>query len=178
MACGCSTSSSKTSVEAELTCGCRSISTSSARTAARAVIASIAEQAARRERAAADRRRGRRRCSRGSTACCGTRARPASCRTASPAGADDARQPILLSTEHRCPNLARNLLIADGEWRDAALGFERAFYPVRRRHAGGGAAGLEAACRARGGGAPLLGAGGRASGSRRAEPCRGGAGRR
>ncbi len=43
-------------------------------------------------------------------------------------GADDARQPILLSTQIDAPNLARNLLIADGEWRDAALGFDRAFY--------------------------------------------------
>ncbi len=43
-------------------------------------------------------------------------------------GSDDARQPILLSTAVDAPNLARNLLIADGEWRDAALGFDRAFY--------------------------------------------------
>ena len=43
-------------------------------------------------------------------------------------GADDARQPILLSTSPDAPNLARNLLIADGEWRDAALAYDRAFY--------------------------------------------------
>ena len=43
-------------------------------------------------------------------------------------GADDAAQPILLSTGSDAPNLARNLLIADGEWRDAALGYDRAFY--------------------------------------------------
>ena len=43
-------------------------------------------------------------------------------------GSDDARQPILLSTAVDAPNLARNLLIADGEWQDAALGFDRAFY--------------------------------------------------
>lgn len=43
-------------------------------------------------------------------------------------GADDARQPLLLSTEPDAPNLARNMLIADGEWREAALGFDRAFY--------------------------------------------------
>ena len=43
-------------------------------------------------------------------------------------GSDDSRQPILLSTAVDAPNLARNLLIADGEWRDAALGFDRAFY--------------------------------------------------
>src|SRR3954466_10599666 len=43
-------------------------------------------------------------------------------------GADDARQPILLSTSPDAPNLARNMLIADGEWRDAALSYERSFY--------------------------------------------------
>jgi len=43
-------------------------------------------------------------------------------------GADDARQPILLSTTPDTPNLARNLVIADGVWREAALGFDRAFY--------------------------------------------------
>ncbi|HKX92389.1 MAG TPA: DNA polymerase III subunit chi [Sphingomicrobium sp.] len=43
-------------------------------------------------------------------------------------GADDARQPILLSTSPDAPNLARNLLIADGEWREAALAYDRAFY--------------------------------------------------
>jgi DNA polymerase-3 subunit chi len=43
-------------------------------------------------------------------------------------GADDARQPILLSTTTDAPNRARNLLIADGEWREAALAYDRAFY--------------------------------------------------
>jgi DNA polymerase-3 subunit chi len=43
-------------------------------------------------------------------------------------GADDARQPILLSTSPDAPNLARNMLIADGQWREAALGYDRAFY--------------------------------------------------
>ncbi|WP_205480661.1 DNA polymerase III subunit chi [Sphingomonas arenae] len=43
-------------------------------------------------------------------------------------GADDARQPILLSTTPDTPNRARNILIADGQWRDAALAFDRAFY--------------------------------------------------
>ena len=43
-------------------------------------------------------------------------------------GADDARQPILLSTSPDAPNLARNMLIADGEWRAAALSYDRAFY--------------------------------------------------
>ena len=43
-------------------------------------------------------------------------------------GSDDSRQPILLSSADDAPNLARNILIADGEWRDAALGFDRAFF--------------------------------------------------
>ena len=43
-------------------------------------------------------------------------------------GADDARQPILLSTSPDAPNHARNLLIADGLWREAALTFDRGFY--------------------------------------------------
>ena len=43
-------------------------------------------------------------------------------------GPDDARQPILLATTTDAPNLARNVLIADGQWRDAALHFDRAFY--------------------------------------------------
>lgn len=43
-------------------------------------------------------------------------------------GADDARQPVLLSTATDAPNRARNILIADGEWRDAALAYDRAFY--------------------------------------------------
>jgi DNA polymerase III subunit chi len=43
-------------------------------------------------------------------------------------GAEDARQPILLSSSPDAPNLARNILIADGEWRDAALNYDRAFY--------------------------------------------------
>jgi len=41
---------------------------------------------------------------------------------------DDAAQPILLSAETAAPNGARHLLIADGEWREAALGYDRAFY--------------------------------------------------
>jgi DNA polymerase-3 subunit chi len=43
-------------------------------------------------------------------------------------GADDVRQPILLSTSSDAPNQARNILIADGAWRDSALTFDRAFY--------------------------------------------------
>jgi len=43
-------------------------------------------------------------------------------------GTDDARQPVLLSTTPDAPNVARNILIADGEWREAALAYDRAFY--------------------------------------------------
>ena len=43
-------------------------------------------------------------------------------------GADDARQPILLSTSPDAPNQARNMLIADGIWSEAALTYERSFY--------------------------------------------------
>ena len=43
-------------------------------------------------------------------------------------GSNDARQPVLLSTTPDAPNVARNILIADGEWRDAALAYDRAFY--------------------------------------------------
>ena len=43
-------------------------------------------------------------------------------------GSDDAAQPILLSTGADAPNLARNILIADGEWRESALAYDRAFY--------------------------------------------------
>lgn len=42
--------------------------------------------------------------------------------------AEDSRQPILLSASPDPANRARNLLIADGKWREAALGFDRAFY--------------------------------------------------
>ncbi len=43
-------------------------------------------------------------------------------------GSQDSSQPILLSTSPDAPNRARNLLIADGKWRDSALAFHRAFY--------------------------------------------------
>ena len=43
-------------------------------------------------------------------------------------GGEDSRQPILLATAADPANRARNLLIADGKWREAALGFHRAFY--------------------------------------------------
>ena len=41
---------------------------------------------------------------------------------------EDSRQPVLLSSEADSANRARNLLIADGRWREAALGFNRAFF--------------------------------------------------
>ncbi len=43
-------------------------------------------------------------------------------------GAEDSRHPILLSTNADASNGARNLLIADGRWREAALAFDRAFH--------------------------------------------------
>jgi len=42
--------------------------------------------------------------------------------------ADDASQPILLSTSPDAPNQARNMLIADGTWREAALSYDRSFF--------------------------------------------------
>lgn len=41
---------------------------------------------------------------------------------------EDSRQPVLLSTTPDSANGARNLLIADGQWREAAVNFQRAFY--------------------------------------------------
>lgn len=49
-------------------------------------------------------------------------------------GSDDARQPILLSTTPDAPNLARNIAITDGEWREAALSFDRAFFLFDESH--------------------------------------------
>jgi len=43
-------------------------------------------------------------------------------------GTDDSHQPILLSTSEDAPNLARNMLIADGEWRESALTYDRSFF--------------------------------------------------
>jgi DNA polymerase-3 subunit chi len=43
-------------------------------------------------------------------------------------GPDDARQPVLLATSPDAPNGARNILIADGQWREAALAYDRAFH--------------------------------------------------
>ena len=41
---------------------------------------------------------------------------------------EDSRQSVLLATAADPANRARNLLIADGKWREAALGFHRAFH--------------------------------------------------
>ena len=43
-------------------------------------------------------------------------------------GADDVRQPILLTGSPDAPNLARNALIVDGIWRDSALSYDRSFF--------------------------------------------------
>lgn len=42
-------------------------------------------------------------------------------------GPHDARQPILLADAPQPANGARFVVLADGVWQDAALGFERAF---------------------------------------------------
>ncbi|MBB3763614.1 DNA polymerase III subunit chi [Sphingomicrobium lutaoense] len=52
-------------------------------------------------------------------------------------GPDDKRQPVLLSTRTTAPNLARNILIADGQWREAALKYDRAFYLFGEETLGG-----------------------------------------
>ena len=41
---------------------------------------------------------------------------------------DDAAQPILLAPNVTAANAARNVALVDGVWRDAALGFDRAFH--------------------------------------------------
>lgn len=43
-------------------------------------------------------------------------------------GQDDAHQPVLIAGAVDAANAARNILLADGVWRDAATGFERAFH--------------------------------------------------
>jgi DNA polymerase III subunit chi len=43
-------------------------------------------------------------------------------------GSDDVRQPVLLTASPDAPNRARNLLVADGIWREAALTFDRSFF--------------------------------------------------
>lgn len=43
-------------------------------------------------------------------------------------GADDGAQPILIAPDMTAANAARNVAIIDGRWREAALGFDRAFH--------------------------------------------------
>lgn len=43
-------------------------------------------------------------------------------------GEDDARQPVLIAAAPQATNAARNIALADGVWRDAALDFDRAFH--------------------------------------------------
>ena len=43
-------------------------------------------------------------------------------------GEDDADQPILIADDVNAANHARNVLLADGLWRDDALDFDRAFH--------------------------------------------------
>lgn len=40
---------------------------------------------------------------------------------------DDRLQPVLIASDPRADNGARNVALADGRWRDEALGFDRAF---------------------------------------------------
>ncbi len=47
---------------------------------------------------------------------------------------DDSIQPILLSSGATSANSASFIVLADGEWRDAALEFERAFYLFAPSH--------------------------------------------
>ncbi len=45
------------------------------------------------------------------------------------AGGDgDAAQPVLIAGDPAPANAARNIALADGVWREAALGFDRAFH--------------------------------------------------
>lgn len=41
---------------------------------------------------------------------------------------DDAAQPVLIAAEPVAANGARNVALVDGAWREAALGFARAFH--------------------------------------------------
>jgi DNA polymerase III subunit chi len=56
-------------------------------------------------------------------------AKPASFLAHARAGeADDGFQPILLSSDDKSANGAKFVALVDGEWRDSALEFDRAFY--------------------------------------------------
>ena len=43
-------------------------------------------------------------------------------------GETDAAQPVLISAGPDAANAAGNIALADGIWRDAALGYDRAFH--------------------------------------------------
>lgn len=43
-------------------------------------------------------------------------------------GTEDARQPVLIAETADAANGARNVALADGVWREEALGFDRAFH--------------------------------------------------
>ena len=43
-------------------------------------------------------------------------------------GGEDARQPVLITAAPEAANGARNIALADGVWRDAALAFDRVFH--------------------------------------------------
>uniref|UniRef100_UPI0035CB5CBE DNA polymerase III subunit chi n=1 Tax=uncultured Sphingomonas sp. TaxID=158754 RepID=UPI0035CB5CBE len=43
-------------------------------------------------------------------------------------GEGDAEQPILIAAHPDARNAARNVALADGQWREEALGFDRAFH--------------------------------------------------
>ena len=43
-------------------------------------------------------------------------------------GEDDVRQPVLIADTAAAANGARNIALADGIWREEALGFDRAFH--------------------------------------------------
>jgi DNA polymerase-3 subunit chi len=45
-----------------------------------------------------------------------------------PHGREGENQPVLLSPEPVATNGARNIALADGAWREEALGFDRTFY--------------------------------------------------
>ncbi len=47
---------------------------------------------------------------------------------------DDARQPVLIAPAVTPTNGARHVALVDGEWRDAALDFDRAFHVFEDAH--------------------------------------------
>ena len=49
---------------------------------------------------------------------------------------DDAAQPVLIAPDTAAGNAARNVALADGRWRDEALGFDRAFLFFDEEHVG------------------------------------------